>query len=101
MTTSENLSSKQHEMIVSDPEMLDGMPVIKGTRFPVYDLAASIQAGIPRVRILAAYPTITEYHLDLAIPYAEANPLQQRNRRLLLWPGATLVTSGQVLRRKG
>ena len=27
--------------IISDPEILWGMPVIKGTRVPVYDLAAS------------------------------------------------------------
>jgi len=63
------------EVIISDPEILWGMPVIKGTRVPVYDLAASVKAGIPRDRILAAYPTIQEHHLDLAVAYAEANPL--------------------------
>jgi uncharacterized protein (DUF433 family) len=42
------------EPIVSDPDILGGMPVIKGTRLPVYDLAASVRAGIPRDRILAA-----------------------------------------------
>jgi uncharacterized protein (DUF433 family) len=62
--------------IISDPEILWGMPVIKGTRVPVYDLAASVKAGIPRDRILAAYPTIQDYHLDLAVAYAEANPLK-------------------------
>jgi uncharacterized protein (DUF433 family) len=64
------------EVIISDPEILWGMPVIKGTRVPVYDLAASVKAGIPRDRILAAYPTIQEHHLDLAVAYAEANPLE-------------------------
>jgi uncharacterized protein (DUF433 family) len=62
------------DAIVSDPDVLWGMPVIKGTRVPVYDLAASVKAGIPRDRILAAYPTIQEHHLDLAVAYAEANP---------------------------
>nr|WP_245435763.1 hypothetical protein [Microvirga calopogonii] len=33
-----------------------------------------MKAGIPRERILAAYPTIQEHHLDLAVAYAEANP---------------------------
>jgi uncharacterized protein (DUF433 family) len=69
------------DAIVSDPEILDGMPVIKGTRVPVYDLAASVKAGIPRERILAAYPTIKEHHLDLAVAYAEANPLELQPRR--------------------
>jgi uncharacterized protein (DUF433 family) len=65
------------DAIISDPEILWGMPVIKGTRVPVYDLAASVNAGIPRERILAAYPTIQEQHLDLAVAYAEANPLER------------------------
>jgi uncharacterized protein (DUF433 family) len=63
------------EVIISDPEILWSMPVIKGTRIPVYDLAASVKAGIPRDCILAAYPTIQEHHLGLAVAYAEANPL--------------------------
>jgi uncharacterized protein (DUF433 family) len=44
--------------VISDPEILWDMPVIKGTRVPVYDLAASVKAGIPSDRISAAYPTI-------------------------------------------
>jgi uncharacterized protein (DUF433 family) len=89
------------EAIVSDSEILGGIPVIKGTRVPVYDLAASMKAGISRDRILAAYPTINEHHLDAAVAFAEANPLQRRTRRLSPWPGATLVKSGQIPRRKG
>jgi len=68
-------------VIVSDPEILWGLPVIKGTRVPVYDLAASVKAGIARDRILAAYPTIREHHLDLAVAYAEANPLEKHVAR--------------------
>jgi uncharacterized protein (DUF433 family) len=70
------------DVIISDPEILWGMPVIKGTRVPVYDLAASVKAGIPRDRILAAYPTIQEHYLDLAVAYAEANPLNVDVRRV-------------------
>ena len=68
-------ASLVHDLVTSDPEILDGMPVIKGTRVLVYDLAASVTAGISRDRILAAYPTIEEHHLDLAVAYAMANPL--------------------------
>ena len=63
------------DTIISDSEILGGMPVIKGTRVPVYDLAASVKAGISRDRKLGAYPTIKKHHLDLAVAYAEANPL--------------------------
>lgn len=89
------------EAIVSDPEILGGIPVIKGTRVLVYDVAASIMAGISRDRILAAYPTIEEHHLDLAVAYAKANPLQRQTRRFPTVAGATLVKSGQIPRRKG
>jgi uncharacterized protein (DUF433 family) len=74
-----------HDLVTTDPEILGGMPVINGTRVLVYDLAASMKAGISRSRILAAYPAITDQHLGLAFAYAEANPLQRRARRLAPW----------------
>jgi uncharacterized protein (DUF433 family) len=82
MRDSEKASGLVHYLVTTDPEILGGMPVIKGTRVLVYDLAASMKAGISRDRILAAYPAITDQHLDLAVAYAEANPLQRRARRL-------------------
>jgi uncharacterized protein (DUF433 family) len=88
------------DAIVSDPEILDGMPVIKGTRVPVYDLAASAKAGIPQRRILAAYPTVKEHHLGLAVAYAEANPLELQPRRGLPVAAATLAGSGRLPRKK-
>jgi uncharacterized protein (DUF433 family) len=88
------------DAIVSDPEILGGLPVIKGTRVPVYDLAASVQAGIPRDRILAAYPSIKEYHLDLAVSYAEANPLKWQPRKGPPVANGTLVKSGTFRGRR-
>ena len=88
------------DTIISDSEILSGMPVIKGTRVPVYDLAASVKAGISRDRILAAYPTIKEHHLDLAVAYAEATPLTPQPRN---WPpvvNGTVVESGHNPRQK-
>jgi uncharacterized protein (DUF433 family) len=86
------------DTIISDPEILGGMPVIKGTRVLVHDLAASVKAGILRDRILAAYPTIKEHHLDLVVAYAEANPLRRRTSKLPPWLGATLVKTGRISR---
>jgi uncharacterized protein (DUF433 family) len=101
LTTSEDTNSKRDDTIVSDPEILGGMPVIRSTRVLIRDLAASVKAGIPRDRILAVYPTIKEHHLDLAVAYAEANPLPGQTRhKLPPWPGATLLKSGRMLRRK-
>ena len=88
------------DTIISDPEILGGMPVIKGTRVPVYELAASVKPGVSRDRILAAYPTIQEHHLDLAVSYAEAHPLKQQPRRVSPAANATLVKSGYIPRQK-
>ena len=41
-----------HALVVEDPEILSGTPVIRNTRIPVYDVAASVAAGLPMDRIL-------------------------------------------------
>ena len=42
MTISKDMNSTPDDTIVADSEILGGMPVIKGTRVPVYDVAASV-----------------------------------------------------------
>jgi uncharacterized protein (DUF433 family) len=46
------------DLVVADPNILGGSPIIRGTRIPVYDVAASVAAGVPTDRILAAYPSL-------------------------------------------
>jgi len=80
-------------MVVSDPEILSGTPVIRGTRVPVYDVAASVASGIPVDRILSAYPSLQREHVELATMYAEANPQRGRPRlRTALPPAAAVLT---------
>jgi uncharacterized protein (DUF433 family) len=80
-------------MVVSDPEILSGTPVIRGTRVPVYAVAASFQSGIPIERILKAYPSLQPAQVELAAMYAEANPQRGRPRsRTALPPGAKILT---------
>jgi uncharacterized protein (DUF433 family) len=38
---------KARALVVEDPEILSGTPVIRNTRIPVYDTAASVAAGLP------------------------------------------------------
>ncbi len=64
----------------SSPERLVGMPVIRGTRIPVYDVAASAAAGIPIERILTAYPSLDPEKVELATLFAEAYPPRGRPR---------------------
>ena len=79
--------------IVSDPEILSGTPVIRGTRVPAYDIAASVTAGISTEKILAAYPSLKREHVELASLYAEANPLRGRPRQRLKLPPGTKIIS--------
>lgn len=66
------------EMVVEDPHLLGGAPVVRGTRVPVYDIAASLEAGRNAEEILAAYPSLPEGAVQLARVYAMANPLRGR-----------------------
>jgi uncharacterized protein (DUF433 family) len=93
--------SSARDLVVEDPAILGGTPVIRGTRIPVYDLVASVTAGLPRARILAAYPGLDENALDLALLYAEATPVRGRPRRFVALPeGATILSDRKVARRR-
>lgn len=86
-------------MVVSDPDILSGTPVIRGTRIPVYDVAASVSSGIPIDRILTAYPSLQREHVDLAAMYAEANPLRGRPRVRAALPARVTVVTQRKKRR--
>jgi uncharacterized protein (DUF433 family) len=93
--------STARALVVEDPGVLGGTPVIKGTRIPVYDVAASVAAGLPPERIVSAYPGLTDEAVELAALYAEANPQRGRPRRLPSLPaGAVIVSSQRKPRRK-
>ncbi|HEX4065376.1 MAG TPA: DUF433 domain-containing protein [Acidobacteriaceae bacterium] len=85
--------------VIADPEILSGMPVIRGTRVPVYDVAASVVAGIPMEEILSSYPSLNREQVELATLYAEANPSREGpRRRCSPPPGAKIVSSHRKLR---
>jgi len=89
------------ELVVTDPDILGGTPVIRGTRIPVYDVAASVAAGLPADRILAAYPSLDADRLELVTIYAEANPARGRPRSSDELPkGAVIVADRRVPRRR-
>ncbi|HWO37477.1 MAG TPA: DUF433 domain-containing protein [Candidatus Acidoferrum sp.] len=88
-------------LVVEDPDILGGTPVIPNTRVPVYDFAASVAAGLPMKRILAAYPGLTTEMAKLAAFYAKANPPRGRPREHSSPPaGAFVVSTRRTPRRK-
>jgi uncharacterized protein (DUF433 family) len=87
-------------MVVSDPALLGGAPVVRGTRIPAHDVAAALAAGLPIDRILAAYPSLDADRIELAAIYAEANPVRGRPRASDELPrGAVIVADRRVARR--
>ena len=91
--------AQAREAVVEDPEILSGTPAIRGTRIPVYDVAASVAAGEPWERIRAAYSALDDRLIELASIYAEATPWRGRPRRPVVLAGAKVVSEHKVARR--
>jgi uncharacterized protein (DUF433 family) len=88
-------------LVTEDPDILGGTPVIRGTRIPVHDVAASVAAGLSKERIRAAYPALDDRMIELAAIYAEATPARGRPRSVAAaMPDATMVSERKVARRR-
>jgi uncharacterized protein (DUF433 family) len=89
------------DLVASDPDTLGGTLVIRGTRIPVYDVAASVAASLPVDRILAAYPSLDADKVELAAIYAEANPARGRRRSSDEFPKGSVVVADRRVPRRG
>jgi uncharacterized protein (DUF433 family) len=83
-----------------NPEILSGTPVIRGTRIPAHDIAASVASGISTERILNSYPGLNAEAIELAVTYAEAHPIRGRPRGREAFPGYEIVTDRRIPRRR-
>jgi uncharacterized protein (DUF433 family) len=82
-----------------DNDILGGTPVMRGTRIPVYDVAASMAAGSPMERILSAYSSLNREQVELAALFVDANPQRGRpGQRILPPPGAKIISSRRKTR---
>lgn len=92
--------ARARALVVEDPDILGGMPVIRGTRVPVYDVAASLAAGVLHERVQSAYPSLTAEQIDLAALYSQAVPPRGRPRRPTdaRPPRARQIASRQIAR---
>ena len=59
-------------MIVSDPEIMRGTPVYRGTRIPVELVADMLNQGATYKQILAGYPALDREKVELAPFYIQA-----------------------------
>jgi uncharacterized protein (DUF433 family) len=68
-------------MVVSDPEIMRGTPVFKGTRIPVDLVADMLAQGATAEEILEGYPTLSKERIAIAPLYVRAFPRRGRPSR--------------------
>jgi uncharacterized protein (DUF433 family) len=72
---------RARRLVVSDPEILGGDPVFRGTRVPVHLIAELVAQGSKPAELIESYPRLTAEMIRLAPVYAAAYPLRGRPRR--------------------
>jgi uncharacterized protein (DUF433 family) len=56
--------------IETNPKILGGKPVIKGTRIPVYLIVELVAQGYTHQKIIAAYPQVKKEDIKECLEYA-------------------------------
>jgi uncharacterized protein (DUF433 family) len=59
-----------HERIETNPEIMGGKPVIRGTRVPVETILRELGAGVTPERIVADHPRVTLEDIKAAQAFA-------------------------------
>jgi uncharacterized protein (DUF433 family) len=80
LATSIRALRRARQQVMSDPEVMGGDPVFRGTRVPVHLIALLLGQGSPEAELLEGYPRLTEEMLRIAPLYAAAYPLRGRPR---------------------
>jgi uncharacterized protein (DUF433 family) len=93
-----NQLKEAREMVIEDPEILQGTPVVKGTRIPVHDVADLVESGTAMDELLELYPRLNEAQFELASIYARANPQRGRPKRKTFPKGIQVSISKKRLR---
>ncbi|MBI3600725.1 MAG: DUF433 domain-containing protein [Nitrospinae bacterium] len=61
------MNTRKKDLIVCDPKILGGKPIIKGTRISVALILQNIASGMSKEDILRGYPTLTKDGLEAAL----------------------------------
>jgi uncharacterized protein (DUF433 family) len=72
---------RARRLVVSDPEIMGGDPVFRGTRVPVHLIAELVAQGATETELLGGYPRLTAEMIRVTPVYAAAYPLRGRPRR--------------------
>lgn len=88
---------KAERLIVSKPDIMNGEPCIRGTRIPVYDVAAVARKHSER-HVQETYPELETEQIEAACIYATANPRQGRPKTIQI-PGQPTKTIEKTIKR--
>ncbi len=69
---------RAENMIVSDPEIMRGTPVYRGTRIPVELIADMLSQGANPEEVIEGYPALDREKVELAPLYVQAFPRRGR-----------------------
>jgi uncharacterized protein (DUF433 family) len=72
---------RSRRLVVSDPEILGGDPVFRGTRLPVHMIAELVVQGSKPAELIEGYPRLTAEMIRLAPVFAAAYPLRGPKRK--------------------
>ena len=61
---------KRTSRIVTDPKIMLGKPIIRGTRIPIEILLRKLSGGATEADLLNAYPRLTKSDLKAALIFA-------------------------------
>lgn len=70
-----------NELVISDPDIRGGEPVIRGTRIPLYLIAELVQQGVPMGEIAEDFPALSAGQIQAALAYALTRPRRGRPRK--------------------
>jgi uncharacterized protein (DUF433 family) len=82
---------KAQAMVVENPEIMGGTPVIRGTRIPVQLVAEMRNQGTSVEEILEGYPSLTRERIALAELYVQAHPRRGPKVQTRLPRGARVI----------
>jgi uncharacterized protein (DUF433 family) len=72
---------RARRLVASDPGIMGGEPVFRGSRIPVHMVAGLVAEGFDETAVMEGYPSLTVEMVRMAPLYAAAYPLPARARR--------------------
>jgi uncharacterized protein (DUF433 family) len=67
-------------LVSQSPDVMGGQPCFAGTRVPIENILASLDAGVDKRRLIASYPFLNDAHIEAAQVYRQVHPRRGRLR---------------------